>query len=485
MAARDDSVIRGSLIASLILLVLSLALNFFLWSWGDTQATEAARKQDSLQNAQAQVRTQGDQLQLLKAMLGVGQLTDAQFEQLKTSVGDDADINAIEQRFAQDMTLLGDEVDPQNRNYPALPEFFATIIRSRNDQYNQAREEAVQAVQQRDADVANARREKELAEESKSQLNETLDEATAQFTEDREAMKAQTGKLQDEVVNITRQAAEERAAAQQDLAARTQENERLQSTIDTQKRTINELRQDEFEVAQGEITNVLRGGKLVQINLGSADALRPGVIFSVLDAQATRISDADTKAQIEVISVRRDHLSICKVVSAPALSDPIIEGDQIYSPFWAPGRRVRIALAGVIDIDGDGKDDSQKVRGMIQMAGAEIAATITPSGARQGELDSGIRFLVVGETPELDDPEGAGQNARQGVAEIGKVKSEARELGITILPAWKLVNYLQTISDTVTTPLGSAVRGEDFAPQAPPGANGRLPSDVSGLYEAE
>src|SRR6056297_1113617 len=295
MAARDDSVIRGSLIASLILLVLSLALNFFLWSWGDTQATEAARKQDSLQNAQAQVRTQGDQLQLLKAMLGVGQLTDAQFEQLKTSVGDDADINAIEQRFAQDMTLLGDEVDPQNRNYPALPEFFATIIRSRNDQYNQAREEAVQAVQQRDADVANARREKELAEESKSQLNETLDEATAQFTEDREAMKAQTGKLQDEVVNITRQAAEERAAAQQDLAARTQENERLQSTIDTQKRTINELRQDEFEVAQGEITNVLRGGKLVQINLGSADALRPGVIFSVLDAQATRISDADTK----------------------------------------------------------------------------------------------------------------------------------------------------------------------------------------------
>lgn len=483
MVARDDSIIRGSLIACMIFLVLSLALNFFFWSWGSTKATEAERMDESLRNAQSQVRTQGDQLQLLKAMLGVGQLTDAQFEQLRDSVGEDADINAIEQRFAQDMTLLGDEVDPQNRNYPALPEFFATIVRSRNDQYNQAREERDKALQQRDSDVAIARKEKELAEESKQQLNETLDEVTAEFTAAREKMKQDTGELEDKVTNITAQSAKERAEAQQKLAALSSEREKLQSTIDTQKREINEMRHDEFEVAQGEVTHVLREGKLIQINLGSADVLRPGVIFSVLDADATRVADAEPKAQIEVVSVRRDHLSLCKIVSAPALSDPIIPGDKVYSPFWAPGRKVRIAMAGIIDIDGDGKDDSDRVRGMIRMAGAEIAATISPTGAREGELDSGIRFLVVGETPEVADPDDASPATRQQITEIGEVKSEARQLGITILPAWKLVNYLQTISDTVTTPLGSAAKGEDFGPQAPAGTNRRLPSDVSGLYK--
>ncbi len=42
MVARDDSVIRGSLIACLIFLVLSLALNFFFYRWGDSKLREAA-----------------------------------------------------------------------------------------------------------------------------------------------------------------------------------------------------------------------------------------------------------------------------------------------------------------------------------------------------------------------------------------------------------------------------------------------------------
>ncbi len=70
MVARDDSVIRGSLIASLIFLVLSLALNYFFWSWGNTQSLEAARKQTQLDGANDVVRKLTSQSQLMLAMLG-------------------------------------------------------------------------------------------------------------------------------------------------------------------------------------------------------------------------------------------------------------------------------------------------------------------------------------------------------------------------------------------------------------------------------
>ena len=129
------------------------------------------------------------------------------------------------------------------------------------------------------------------------------------------------------------------------------------------------------------------------------------------------------------------------------------------SPF---GHRavVKIALAGDIDIDGDGRSDNSAIKGQILAAGAEVAAEISSTGAVTGTLDPTIRFLVVGQDPDSIDDSNA-----QAIATLGNVKARAAELGLTVIPAWKLEAYLKTIDDTVTTPLGSAVRGEDFPPE--------------------
>ena len=107
MAARDDSVIRGGLIASLILLVLSLALNYFFWSWGDTKAIEAVRAAQQLGNANDALRVKTSQADLMKAMLGDGQISEATFEELRQSAGGDPSMEAIEKRFLQDMAYSG------------------------------------------------------------------------------------------------------------------------------------------------------------------------------------------------------------------------------------------------------------------------------------------------------------------------------------------------------------------------------------------
>ncbi|WP_153555694.1 hypothetical protein [Roseimaritima sediminicola] len=466
--ARDDSVIRGSLIATLILLVLSLALNFFLYRWGDQQSEAEAQKSQSLTNANSEIATLSGQLDTLKKMLGVEPMSDAEFEALATSDSGDADIDAIGQRFVKDIGALGPNLDPANRNYPAIPEFMINSLRDRNVQNTQLNDERKRIDEQAKQDVTIAEKAAADAKANTKKMEDTLNERIAEFDKAREAMKLKNAEIADSLTNLERQLTQARQQAQQEIASLRQDITAKNQLIDVQKRRINELQQTQFEVAQGEVTSVLN--KLIQINLGSADSLRRGVVFSVIDADATRVTDAEPKAKIEVIAIRSDHLSICRVIEAPALSDPIIPGDKIYSPFWAPGRTVKIALAGEIDIDNDGRGDTETLRGMIMAAGGQVV----------DELDSEVRFLVVGETPEVED--GEDPQARQRVSNLGAIRSEARELGVTEIPVWKLMNYIQAISDARTTPLGSAVRGDDFPPEAPAGTNRRLPSDVSEIF---
>ncbi len=68
---------------------------------------------------------------------------------------------------------------------------------------------------------------------------------------------------------------------------------------------------------------------------------------------------------------------------------------------------------------------------------------------------------------------------------MGNVKAKAAELGLTIIPVWKLQSYLKTIDDTLTTPLGSAVRGDDFPPDRVPGPTKRRPTDISEMYKKQ
>ncbi|QDS92980.1 hypothetical protein FF011L_17350 [Roseimaritima multifibrata] len=470
-AARDDSVIRGSLIATLILLVLSLALNFFLYRWGDGQATSEKSKSDQLNNANGSIRNLEAKLTTLKKILGQGELTDDEFTALKESTTDDAEIDAIASAFIKDVGQMGRNIPAANRNYPAIPQFMVNSLRDRNVQYKQAREEATRIEVQAKSDVSIAEQAAADAAADKKKMEATLNERIVEFDTARNSMKQKSAEIADNLTNLDRQFNDYRSKTNQELASQKSEKDSLLTVVEQQKRRINEMQQLEFEVAQGEVTYV--SNNLVQINLGSADSLRNAVVFSVVDSDATRITDAEPKAKIEVIAIRRDHLALCRVIDAAPNSDPIIPGDKIYSPFWAPGRTVKIALAGNIDFDDDRRSDNEVLRGMILAAGGEVVE----------ELDPSVRFLVVGSTPEAGTDDDAEVRAEAG--KLGEVRAQAKELGITVIPVWKLMNYIQVISDARTTPFGSAVRGKDFPPEAPENTGRRLPNDVSKLYKEE
>jgi len=482
MVARDDSVLRGSLITSLIFLVLLAALAIFLWRWGDTQAETAANAQERLTNAQNQVRELTSQNDLMKAMLGVGGVTEAEFNRLAESVADDPEMETILRQYERDMSYFGQDVDPQNRNYPALPEFLVNAIRSRNQQYGTARDEATEVRATAQSDVASARQAQQLAEDARDKKDQELQEEAAEFQEERDRMALQMEEARDKVSLLEQRFSDFQQSKKAEITQLTRSVRQMENTIETQRQELSRLRSEGFETVQGRVTFVRRGNNVVTINLGSADNLRPGVTFGVIDGEETRLLDADVKATIQVTRVQGPHVAEAKVVARPEIRNPIVPGDKIYSPFWAPGWKVKIALAGQIDIDDDGEGDNEAIKGMIRAAGAEVAAEVSAEGQVKGELDSSVRFLVVGESPDaetgLEGPDG--EKAARAIEAMGRFKALANRLGITVIPAWKLESYLRTLDDTLTTPLGTAARGSDFPPlpnrsESRQGANPELP----------
>jgi len=483
MVARDDSVIRGSLIACLIFLVLSFALNFFLWRNGNLAEQDLEAIQERLRTNQQTVTEMEDQNNLMKSMLGVGGFSADEIEEMKQNVNADPEMQEIESQFTENMSYFGPEVEPQNQNYPNLPEYLVNAIRDLNVRYKTARDEVEQLRAETEAKIENAREQQQLAETQRDELDKKLVSISEKFDEDRTRMNREKEETRDRLEKTVLDFNDFRKTATDENNRLAQQASQLKTTIESQKLQLNRLRGGQFETTQGEIRYVIRGGNVVTINLGSADELRPGVTFGVIDGDETRLKDAKVKGTIQVTQIQGPHLATARVIARPEIRNPIIPGDKIYSPFWAPGRSVKIALAGDIDIDGDGRPDNEAIKGQIKAAGAEVVAEISSTGVTTGELDPSIRFLVIGESPTPPAGEMTDAQAEQERI-MGLTRAKAAELGLTVIPAWKLDNYLKTIDNTLTTPLGSAAKAEDFPPEYRGGSN-RLPTDISEIYKRQ
>ena len=481
MVARDDSFIRGSLIACLIFLVLSLGLNFFLWRHSDTISAQEQNKSDTLVTIQTKVEQMETQANRLKAMLGIGGFTEAEIEEMKQNTSDDPDMQAIETQYATNMSYFGSSYQGE-KNYPELPEYLVKAIRARNLTVVNYEVNEKDIRSKAKTDVTNAEKQQELAETERDDANKKVIKLSDEFDQDRNRMIKEKEDTKDKLVKTVDDFTTFRKDKVAETNQLTQKARQLQGTIETQKFQLNELRNDQFETTQGEIRYVVRGGNITTINLGSADALRPGITFGVIGGDETRLNDAKVKATIQVTKIQGAHLAEARVVAFPEIRNPIIPGDKIFSPFWAPGRVIKIALAGNIDIDGDGRPDNEALKGQIRAAGAVIAAEVTPAGGISGKLDATIRFMVVGDDPELGSrPTNDDDNSIATIAAMGRIRAKAAELGLTVIPAWKLQKYLRTLNDTRTTPLGSATRAEDFPPD-PRVSGSRLPNIGSDLY---
>ena len=179
--------------------------------------------------------------------------------------------------------------------------------------------------------------------------------------------------------------------------------------LKSQKEQLTKLQKDAgvtYERPDGEVTLVNSRANTVWINLGSADSVERQMIFSVIDQNETGVTKSKVKGRVEITQVKDQHTSEARILEEAELANPIMKGDKIYSPSFRKGQKTRFALAGLIDIDKDGKSDQTKVKALITMNGGLVDAELLEDGSIAGKMTADTRYLVKGDTPHgQDEPE--------------------------------------------------------------------------------
>jgi hypothetical protein len=159
-----------------------------------------------------------------------------------------------------------------------------------------------------------------------------------------------------------------------------------------------------YDRPKGKITEV--GQETVYLNVGSADFAKPGLTFSVFGEGEYRPS-VERKASVQVVKVTEAHRCLAQVTEITnAARRPIVKGDLLYNPGWIPGLRDHVAVAGIIDLKGDGRDCTAEFVKALEKEGVTVdiwldLKDLALRGAGKA-ITYQTSFLIVGDDPAMD-----------------------------------------------------------------------------------
>jgi hypothetical protein len=262
-------------------------------------------------------------------------------------------------------------------------------------------------------------------------------------------LSARVAALNEEVAARQREIEDSRDATERVIDDLEQRIARLTTVRDKLSAELNEKTGEGFAVPNGIVLSIDPVDRKVWINLGEADGLAPRTTFNVLQ----RVGGEDTKGAIEVTRILGRHVAEARIVNE-LLGTPIVNGDSIYSPTWHRRAGEAFSLIGVIDIDGDGTADLERLERLVAVAGGEIDNLVDEKGTlrvhgavprdSKPQLTESTKFVVVGEIPEVnvdDDP--------QKVDRIQKIldyrrqlEDAARDHGVRVISLKDFLEYL-------------------------------------------
>jgi len=471
MAAKDRNLsawMAYVIVASFVSVGLTGALGYTMYSSSNLQTT-AKEAVSRAADSDKKYRDIVQNLDYVKAMLGQRQFSEVEMKSLEDSIsgsgGPDA-LNKLQEDYQKDMTLFGPSEPFQNKNYHKLADYLMRELRARNAQVDSAAKTAQELNLKTESTVRSETDARKAAEAKSNDLDKQLAEARADFKnkiDDLIKMNSQTNETLQKKIG---EHAKEKAKLESTVKTRTDDVAMLTSRNLSLVRRIEVLENVDFQAVQGKVVDVERGGTIIYVNLGSADGLRPGVHFSVLNPDVSRLNEAKPKAHIEIVQILGANQARAKVLASD-LKIPVLKGDVIYSPVWEKGRKVEFALMGALDMDGDGSDDRQMVRNLIEQSGGVISEDLSPDGKSKGKMTADTRWLVVGKKFDVSGAEELDPKIREFRSKYSDMESRARGLAVSQINLDKLLSWIRSSGDDRSMPLGNAARATDFIDSKP------------------
>jgi type II secretory pathway pseudopilin PulG len=458
MAARENQGLQALVIA-LTIFVLLLGVGLLLVNnarkTAVARATEAENRANTANQTAAKAQSEAG---TYKQWIGFGE-NDA-FE-------------ATQEQYKKDMETYGVNMDEEGRKYATL---LGNIFEE-NRKLVQNEANAKQQIKDLTARVAAIEAEKEaqvkkFEEQMKTAASDAA-KARTDFEEQYATMKSEKEKLAAELATKQKSYDEDIVKLENDRKALETSIIKLENSIDKFQARLPEA--DPFaQPADGEITWVDQANRTVWINLGAADGLRPQVTFSIAAEGLDDAQAAEKKGSIEVTRVDAAHTAEARITSDED-TNPLMPGDRIYSLVWDRGRQVGFGIAGIIDMDGDGKEDLELLKSVIAANNGRVDAAPDKTGKQQGEIQVDTRYLILGEFPS--------DRNQEFRATWDALSQEAESLGVETIPLQEFLPLIGWHADARSVRMGAAARAQDF-PARPPGESlPRKPVQPTGAFK--
>ena len=460
MAAREN---QGYLIAVIILVLLTLvlALVAFLGVQKAYEQAEAAEAADAKLNVARQfVKAEGLKGEAFKAMIGSLGPTPAEIDkaiQDLNTLSTNRDLTDSDKKIVEDILTEvrtakeayeqntggrisnGDDDAAKVATYGGRISDLTALVDQIRKEYKTEGRRASEAAEAAEESIARAEETRDSAIKEKEKIETDLSKVKAAALVTQKTLQAEVDASEKIIAKINRE--KEEAAQQAESMIRAQKSQItvIQNENVNLKTTLNQLTTEVFDRADGRVIRVATGSGTVFIDIGRADGLTSNRTFSVYEQAVTDFENATPKAMIEVVRVG-DFRSEARVTNQN-LVDPILPGDHILTATWDPGFKVKFALAGRFDLDGDRYDDTEKLIRMIEKNGGEVVVSHDLKGKITGEIAPEIRYLVKGNT-ELIGGQEEDPDAGQILNAVRELEAAALKNTVQVIDLQKLLNRM-------------------------------------------
>lgn len=440
-----------------VLITIALAVSTFMF-YGENRESQIAKSSaDELATKESQKRVAAEtELNNIKPCLGRGQQDK---------------VDQINEEYERDKLLYGATFPEVAQNYPqmlksAVDDNLILQGKLADQEKTIARLEQEKQDEKKKTEVASAKYTKEF----EAQTGELLADR-GKFVEDRKAFETAQAELNRRIEEKNKQETDRAARVAREIDARDKAIKEIQKENADSKKELKEIQKVDFDAPDGAIVRVNQREHTVWIDRGRADGIKPQMIFSVYDRSASNIAGENVKSKgaIEVIRILDAHLSEA-TITKDDIKNPLMKEDKIMNPSYRAGKPERFAVAGFIDLDGDGQSDLNRLLTLISNNGGIVDAMIDDEGKMTGVVTPATKVLVLGDRPteNVKSPE--------ALKSFTRMMKDANDAKVNTMTLADFVRYMGYQGRERSIPLGKgateAPSGEAFKKRPAKGDGG-------------